>query len=152
MREYIRNLILRITKNIRIYRFCNIYNSAKIGKNTVIGSYTEIGDEVIIGEGCKIQAKVFIPKGVEIGNDVFVGPCVKFTNDLYPKAKGQWQVYPTVVEDGASIGAGATIICGVRIGKNAKIRAGALVTKNVDKNLVVYGIPARPRKSKWRSK
>ena len=98
-------------------------------------------------------AYTFIPKGVTIGKNVFIGPRTGFTNDKYPKALGEWKVYETIVEDGASIGSGSTIICGVRIGRNAKIGAGSVVTKDVPDNAVVYGVPAVEHKSKeWRKK
>jgi len=93
---------------------------------------------------------VFIPKGVVIGDDVFIGPRVTFCNDLYPKASGAWKVSRTLVEDGASIGAGCTIVCGITIGTNARIGAGAVVTKDVKPNQVVAGVPAKQIKSNWK--
>src|SRR3989339_670944 len=102
MTDLIRKLYLKYIKNTRIYRFCNIYPTAKIGRDCVIGSYVEIGDNVQIGDNCKIEAFVFIPKGVTIGKNVFIGPATKFTNDKYPKATGEWKVWETRVEDGAS--------------------------------------------------
>lgn len=143
IRDWLHRLYLRYALDTRVYRFTNIYPTAQIGKNCVIGSYTEIGDKVVIGSGCKIQAMVFIPKGVTIGDDVFIGPRVTFSNDKYPKATGEWKVWSTIVESGASIGAGATIICGVRIGKEARIGAGAVVTKDVPNGAVVVGVPAK---------
>jgi len=142
---------LNFLNNTRVFKFTNIYKTADIGNNCVIGSYTEIGDKVKIGDNCKIQAKVFIPKGVTIGNNVFIGPCVKFTNDKYPKATGDWKVWETVVEDGASIGAGATIICGVTIRKNSMIGAGAVVTKDVPEGCMVVGVPAVQVDNNWGS-
>jgi len=103
----------------------------------------------VIGNRCKLGAYAFIPKGVAIGNEVFIGPRTGFTNDLYPKAVGEWKVRETIVEDGASVGSGCTIICGVRIGRNARIGAGAVVTKDVADYEVVVGVPARPIRSKW---
>lgn len=145
-----RRLYRKLIKGIREYKYVNIYKTAEIGNGCVIGSYVEIGDKVEIGERCKLGAYVFIPKGVKIGKEVFIGPAVKFTNDLYPKAVGEWKVRNTVVHDGASIGAGSTIICGVKIGKNAKIGAGSVVTKDVKEDEVVVGVPARPIKSNWK--
>lgn len=150
IKEFLRRLFLAFIHNTRIYRYTNIYASAKIGKNCVIGSYTEIGDKVRIGNGTKIQAMVFIPKGVVIGDDVFIGPRVTFCNDLYPKASGSWKVSRTLVEDGASIGAGCVIRCGITIGTNAKIGAGAVVIKDVKPNQVVAGVPAKQINSKWK--
>lgn len=130
-------------KGTKVWHYCNIFDSAEIGKNCIIGSYTEIGDRVKIGDNCKIEAQVFIPKGVTIGNDVFIGPAVKFTNDKYPKAKGEWKIWPTVVEDGASIGAGSVILCGVTIGANAMVGAGAIVTRSVKAGDTVVGLAAK---------
>ena len=130
-------------KGTKVWHYCNIFPTAKIGKNCVIGSYTEIGDGVVVGDNCKIEAQVFIPKGVTIGNEVFIGPAVKFTNDKYPKAKGEWKIWPTKVEDGASIGAGSTILCGVTIGKGAMVGAGAVVTRSVKAGETVVGYSAK---------
>lgn len=147
--ELLRRLYRKHIKHIREYKFTNIYPTANIGKGCVIGSYTEIGDGVSIGQRSKIGAFVFIPKGVTIGKEVFIGPKVSFTNDKYPKAVGDWRVYPTVVGDGASIGANSTIVCGVRIGMGAKIGAGSVVTKDVPPGVVVYGNPAKEKESSW---
>jgi len=146
----IRKWLMKWSRNIKVYRYTNIYKTAIIGRDSVIGSYTEIGDEVKIGERCKIQAMVFIPKGVTIGNDVFIGPRVCFVNDLYPKANGEWKVHKTTVGNGASVGAGSVIICGVDIGCNAKIGAGSVVTRNVPPDTVVYGVPAKQKESRWK--
>jgi acetyltransferase-like isoleucine patch superfamily enzyme len=100
-----------------------------------------IGEKVIMGIGCKIQPFAFIPDGVTIGNNVFVGPHVTFTNDKYPPSNGKsWMA--TRVNDGASIGAGATILPGIIIGKDAVIGAGAVVTKNVPGGETWVGNPA----------
>jgi len=143
IRDFLRRLFLKHFRNTRIYKYCNIYKSAKIGRNCIIGSYSEIGKNVIIGNDCKIGAYVFIPEGVDIGNDVFIGPKCCFTNDKYPKATGEWKVYETIVRDGTSIGANSTIVCGVEIGERARIGAGSVVTKNIEKGAVVCGIPAK---------
>lgn len=149
MRDWIRRIYLRLYKNTRVYKFCNLYKTAKIGRDCIIGSYSEIGDNVAIGDKCKLGAYVFIPKGVTIGREVFIGPRVGFTNDKYPKAIGDWKVRETVVKNGASIGAGCTILCGVTIGYSAKIGAGSVVTKDVPDKAVVYGNPAVIKKCEW---
>jgi len=114
-----------------------------IGRNCKIGAFAEIGRDAVIGDNCKIEAYAFIPTGVKIEDDVFVGPHACFTNDRIPRAVGEWKVTPTLVKKGASIGANATVICGVTIGENAIVGAGSVVTKNVPANTVVVGSPAK---------
>jgi acetyltransferase-like isoleucine patch superfamily enzyme len=96
-----------------------------------IHNYTFIGDQVNIGKGSKIQAFAFIPNGVHIADNVFIGPHVCFCNDKYPQAVGEWNQVDTFVKEGASIGANATILPGVTIGRNAVVGAGSVVTKDV---------------------
>lgn len=122
--------------------FVNLYG-CKIGKGCRIAAYAEIQRGVTIGDRCKIEAFAFIPTGVTIEDEVFIGPHACFTNDRVPKAVGDWEVVPTLVKRGASIGANATIICGTTIGENALVGAGAVVTKNVPANAIVVGAPAR---------
>lgn len=121
----------------------NLWGNPQIGDGTLIGDSVEIGKDVAIGKNCKIEAKVFIPPGVTIEDNVFIAPCVCFTNDKHPRANGDWQITKTLVKKGASIGANATIICGVIIGENAMIGAGSVVTKDIPDNKIVYGNPAR---------
>jgi UDP-2-acetamido-3-amino-2,3-dideoxy-glucuronate N-acetyltransferase len=124
--------------------FENLSNigNCTIGTGCVIHSHVWIGDGVKIGNRVKIQAFSFIPDGVTIGDDVFIGPRVTFTNDKHPPSYGRgWS--GTIVNDGASIGACATILPGIIIGKNAVIGAGSVVTKSVDDGKTVYGVPAR---------
>ena len=108
-----------------------------------IAAYAEVQRGVIVGDRCKIEAFAFIPSGVTIEDEVFVGPHAVFTNDLHPRAVGDWEVTPTLVRKGASIGAGAVIVCGVTIGEGAMIGAGAVVTKDVPPNSLAVGNPAR---------
>lgn len=121
--------------------FVNLYG-CKIGTECKIAAYVEIQRGVTIGDRCKVEAFAFIPTGVTIEDEVFIGPHVVFTNDLYPKAVGDWEVVPTTVKRGASIGAGAVIICGITIGENALVGAGAVVTKDVPPDTIVVGNPA----------
>lgn len=130
-----------------VWHYANLYG-CKIGKNCRIGSFVEIRPEVKIGDNCKIECGAYIPSGVTIGNNVFVGPHVVFTNGLYPKATGEWRKVPTIIEDGASIGANATIRCGVTIGKNSLIGCGAVVTKSVPQDEVWAGNPANKMRKK----
>ena len=122
--------------------FVNLYG-CKIGKDCKIAAYAEVQRGVVVGDRCKIEAFAFIPSGVTIEDEVFVGPHAVFTNDLHPRAVGDWEVTPTLVRKGASIGAGAVIVCGVTIGEGAMIGAGAVVTKDVPPNSLVVGNPAR---------
>ncbi|MDG6907706.1 MAG: N-acetyltransferase [Nitrososphaerota archaeon] len=115
----------------------------KIGRDCKIESFVYIEEGVTIGNGCKIKPNVFIPTGVTIEDDVFVGPNVTFTNDKHPQASGDWQLLETRVCSGASIGASSVILPGVRIGKNAVIGAGAVVTKDVPDGGIAIGNPAR---------
>jgi len=131
----------KIGKNTKIWHFTNLYG-CEIGDNCMIGSFVEIG-KAKIGNNCRIEAHAFIPEGVTIEDNVFIGPHVCFTNDKYPKATGEWQLKKTLVKEGASIGANATILCGITIGKNSLIGAGSVVTKDVPDNTVVVGNPAK---------
>jgi UDP-2-acetamido-3-amino-2,3-dideoxy-glucuronate N-acetyltransferase len=111
-----------------------------IGERCTIHAQVWIGDNVVIGDDCKVQAFSFIPDGVVIGNGVFIGPRVTFTNDKYPPSK-DWS--DTTVGDYVSIGAGAVILPGVKIGAHAMVGAGAVVTRDVPAGAMVYGNPAR---------
>lgn len=111
-----------------------------IGRNVVIHSHVWVGDQVRLPYGLKMQAFCFVPNGVEFGVNVFLGPRVTFTNDKRPPND---VFHKTIVKDGASIGAGAIILCGVTIGENALIGAGAVVTRDVPDGEIWVGNPAR---------
>ena len=143
----------KLGKNVKIYHpeSVNLYG-CEIGDNTKIGTYVEIQKNVKIGKNCKIEAFAFIPEGIVLEDEVFIGPCACFTNDKLPRAtttKGElktaedWEVTKTIVKRRASIGANATIMCGVIIGENSMIGAGSVVTKNVPANSIVVGNPAK---------
>ncbi len=121
-----------------------IREDAEIGANCIISKDVYIDHAVKIGRDCKIQNSVSVYNGVTIEDKVFVGPNVSFTNDRVPRAfNTAWKVTPTMVKTGASIGANATIVCGVTIGEFAMVAAGAVVTKNVPPFALVAGNPAR---------
>jgi UDP-2-acetamido-3-amino-2,3-dideoxy-glucuronate N-acetyltransferase len=128
----------------KIWMNVQVRENAKIGSQCVISKDVYIDESVSIGNRCKIQNSVSVYKGVEIDDDVFVGPNACFTNDLIPRAFNQdWKISKTFVGKGASIGANATIICGVTIGSYSMIGAGAVVTKDVPKYSLVIGNPAK---------
>jgi UDP-2-acetamido-3-amino-2,3-dideoxy-glucuronate N-acetyltransferase len=127
--------------------FVNLYG-CRIGRDCKVAAFVEVQRGVSIGDRCKIEAFAFIPSGVTIEEEVFVGPHVVFTNDLHPHAVGDWAVTPTLVRRGASIGANATIICGVTVGEGAMVGAGAVVTKDVPAGDLVVGNPARSKKKR----
>ena len=141
---------VRLGRDVKIYDFVNLYGCV-IGDQSKIGTFVEIQKNATIGARCKISSHTFICEGVTIEDDCFVGHHVCFINDLFPRATtdGQlqtekdWQVTPSRVCRGASIGSGAVILCGVTIGERAMIGAGAVVIKDVLPDEVVAGVPAR---------
>ena len=133
-----------IGKGTRIWQFVVILPSAVIGDDCNICSHCLIENDVVIGHRTTIKSGVQLWDGLRIGNDVFIGPNVTFANDKYPKSKNiNFTLLSTKISDGASIGAGATILPGVTIGENALIGAGSVVTKDVMPNTVVVGNPAK---------
>jgi acetyltransferase-like isoleucine patch superfamily enzyme len=142
---------VHLGQGVVIYDFVNLYGCS-IGDGTKIGTFVEIQKRVSVGARCKISSHTFICEGVTIEDDCFIGHHVCFINDRYPRATRadgalqtelDWQVIPTRVCRGASIGSGAVILCGVIIGPGAVIGAGAVVTRDVAANAVVAGVPAR---------
>lgn len=142
---------VELAEGVKVFHFVNMYG-CKVGKNSRIGSFVEVQKGVRIGANCKISSHTFICEGVEIEDEVFVGHNVSFINDPVPKAAdnggklltdGEWQCIPTRVCRGASVGTSVTVLCGVTIGENALVGAGAVVTKDVPANAVVAGVPAR---------
>lgn len=143
---------VKLGRNVQIFGFVNLYGCT-IGNDTRIGAFVEIQKKAVIGRNVKISSHTFICEGVTIEDGVFIGHNVSFINDKYPRAtsaegdlqtEADWQVVPTRVKRGASIGTSATILCGVTIGENAVVGAGTVVTHDVPDNTVVAGNPARP--------
>ncbi len=137
---------VKIGDDTKIWHFCHVQSGAEIGKGTTLGQNVNISNNVKIGNGVKIQNNVSVYEGVTIEDGVFLGPSCVFTNDLTPRArypKGRGGYLKTLIKEGASIGANATILCGHRIGKFAMIAAGSVVTKDVPDFALAAGIPAR---------
>lgn len=133
-----------IGEGTRIWHFAHVRRGARIGSRCVLGKDVYIDENVVVGNGVKIQNGVSIYKGVTLEDNVFVGPYAVFTNDKYPRAfSTDWVIIPTLVKEGASIGANATIICGVTIGRYAMVAAGSVVTRDVPDHGLVMGNPAR---------
>lgn len=140
-------------EDVVVHSFTNLYG-CRIGSRSRIGTFVEIQRGAEIGAACKIQSHSFICDGVRIEDEVFVGHGVTFVNDKLPRAtdgagalqtEADWELLVTIVERGASIGSGATILGGVRIGREATIGAGAVVTRDVEPGETVVGNPARQR-------
>ena len=134
-----------IGSNTKIWHFSHILSNTIVGDNCSIGQNVVIGPNVNIGNGCKIQNNVSVYDGIKLENDVFLGPSCVFTKVINPRAfverKDEFQ--STLIKKGASIGANATIICGVTIGEYSIIGAGSVVTKDVEPYTVVIGNPAK---------
>lgn len=142
---------VKLGKDVKIFDFVNLYGCS-IGDNSKIGTFVEIQKNASVGKNCKISSHTFICEGVHIADNVFVGHNVTFINDKYPRSansdgtmqtEADWVVVETFVKNGASIGSSSTILCGVTIGENAIVGAGAVVTKDVPANTIVAGVPAK---------
>jgi acetyltransferase-like isoleucine patch superfamily enzyme len=138
-------------RDVKLSGFVNLYG-CEVGDDTKIGAFVEIQKNAKIGRRCKISSHSFVCEGVTIEDNVFIGHGVTFINDSYPRATGaegklqteaDWSVEPTVVKSGASVGSGATILSRVTIGENAVVGAGSMVTKDVPRNAIVAGNPAK---------
>lgn len=134
-----------IAASARVWHFCHLYNGCSIGEGCSIGQNCVIFPGVVLGRNVKVQNNVSLYEGVVCEDDVFVGPSVVFTNVRNPRSaisrKGRYM--PTLVRRGATIGANATVVCGVEIGAHAFIGAGAVVTRDVPSYALILGNPAR---------
>jgi acetyltransferase-like isoleucine patch superfamily enzyme len=143
---------VKLAEGVRIphAELVNLYGCS-VGPESLIGSFVEIQKNATIGARCKISSHSFVCEGVTIEDEVFVGHGVMFINDRYPRTTAgghpqteeDWQVVPTLVKRGASIGSGAVIMCGVTIGERALIGAGAVVTHDVPDGAIAVGVPSR---------
>jgi UDP-2-acetamido-3-amino-2,3-dideoxy-glucuronate N-acetyltransferase len=141
---------VKLGRDVVIYNFVNLYG-CEIGDGTKIGTFVEIQKNARVGRNCKISSHSFICEAVTIEDQVFIGHGVIFINDKFPRATNEagqlqteadWRPVPTIVKRGASIGSGATILCGVTIGEKATVGAGAVVTRDVPAGATVAGNPA----------
>jgi len=142
---------VKLGRDVVVHNFVNLYG-CEIGDESRIGSFVEIQKRARIGSRCKISSHSFICEGVTIEDEVFVGHGVVFINDKVPRATtsagrlqtdDDWKAIPTIIKRGASIGSGATILCGITIGEHAIVGAGAVVTRDVAAGTTVAGNPAR---------
>ena len=136
---------VEIGSGTKIWHFCHILTNARIGENCIIGQNVCIERDVIVGNRCKIQNNVSIYTGVTLEDEVFCGPSCVFTNVYNPRAfiERKAEFRPTLVKRGATIGANATIVCGVIIGRYSLVGAGAVVKSDVPDYAIVAGVPAR---------
>jgi len=137
----------KIGEGTKIWHFSHIMSGAKIGKKCSIGQNVNVGSRAVIGDGVKIQNNVSVYDDVVIEDDVFCGPSCVFTNVINPRAfvERKHEYKKTIVKKGVTIGANATIVCGVTIGEYAMIGAGSVVTRDVPAHALAYGNPARVR-------
>lgn len=142
---------VKVGKDVKIFNFVNAYGCS-IDDGTKVGAFVEIQKGASIGKNCKVSSHSFICEGVHIEDNCFIGHGVMFTNDLFPRATNldgspqsekDWNLIETFVKKGASIGSNATILCGITIGENSLIGAGAVVVRDVPANCVVAGNPAK---------
>lgn len=133
-----------IGSGTRVWHHAHVREGARIGEECVLGKNVFVDTGATVGNRVKIQNNVSVYNGVTIEDGVFVGPSAVFTNDRFPRATAtEWEIVPTLVRQGASVGANATIVCGVEIGEWATIAAGAVVTRSVEDHELVAGNPAR---------
>ena len=142
---------VKLGKNVKIFAFTNLYG-CEIGDDSKIGTFVEIQKGARVGSRCKVSSHSFLCEGVILEDEVFIGHGVMFTNDRLPRAtatdgklqtEADWKCESTVIKKGASIGSGVTLLCGITVGERAIVGAGSVVTKDVPRNAVVAGNPAK---------
>jgi UDP-2-acetamido-3-amino-2,3-dideoxy-glucuronate N-acetyltransferase len=142
---------VKLGQRVKIYSFTNLYG-CEVGDDTKIGTFVEIQKGARIGKRCKVSSHTFICEGVTVEDEVFIGHGVTFINDRFPRAtapggnlqtEADWVCVPTTIKRAASVGSGATILCGITIGERAIVGAGSVVTKDVPEGAIVAGNPAR---------
>ena len=142
---------VKLGDGVKIYDFVNLYG-CEVGDHSKIGAFVEVQKGAKIGRYCKISSHTFVCEGVTVEDNVFIGHHVTFINDRYPRStaedgslqrEGDWTCVPTLVKQGASIGSGATLLCGITVGERAIVGAGSVVTKDVPAETIVAGNPAR---------
>ena len=141
-----------IGNGTKIWHFCHVLAHAQIGEKCILGQNVQIGSRVKIGNGVKIQNNISVYEGVEIEDECFLGPSMVFTNVFNPRAfiERKNEFRKTLLKKGCSIGANATIVCGVTLGEYCLIGAGAVVTKDVPPFALITGVPGKI--SGWISK
>ena len=129
----------------RIWHFCHVMSGARIGAGCTLGQNVFVGAEVVVGDRVKVQNNVSLYDGVLVEDDVFLGPSCVFTNVKNPRAavSRRGELSTTWLGRGCTVGANATVVCGVRVGAHAMIGAGAVVTRDVVEHALVVGVPAR---------
>lgn len=133
-----------IGEGTRVWQYAVVFKGAKIGANCNICAHTLIENDVVLGDNVTVKSGVYLWDGTVVGNNVFIGPNATFTNDLMPRSKHYPEQYHgVVIEEGASIGANATLLPGITIGANSMVGAGAVVVSDVPANSVVVGNPAK---------
>jgi acetyltransferase-like isoleucine patch superfamily enzyme len=142
---------VELGEDVQIHAFVNLYG-CRIGDGTRLGTFVEVQKGASIGRRCKVSSHTFVCEGVEIADDVFVGHGVMFTNTMLPRAvnaagtlqtEADWELLRTRIENNVSIGSGAVILCGITIGRDAVIGAGAVVTRSIPPGEIWVGNPAR---------
>lgn len=134
----------KIGDGTKIWNLAQVREDSVIGENCIISKNVYIDEKAVLGNRVKVQNNVNVYHGVEVEDDVFLGPSMTFTNDFYPRAFNEdWEITNTYVKKGASIGANATIVCGVTIGEYAMVGSGSVVTKDVPAYALVVGNPAK---------